>query len=254
MDIAVRSRDANAFVEHLVSICDSDSGCTLADFKEFLTKSLGALNTKINAKAKEVIVLTDDQKGDTFFESDDIQMLEPRGRFKCLFSSKCIHLEGKSGSGTIPLDQIINITLLPSHTSSKKEGEDYLLLFFQDPVKICGKDMSHVLFNLSKTLPKLVDPNERTESTKVVDAIRQITGRKINQPNPNIFRTVNQQKSFLRCHKGTQEGAIYPLFCGVFFVKPLLWIPADEIASISAGRGGGSGNTRFVDVRVSDCS
>jgi hypothetical protein len=61
---------------------------------------------------------------------------------------------------------------------------------------------------------------------------------------------VSQQKPFIRCHKGVSEGAIYPLHCGLLFFKPLIFIPADEIASLTAGRGGGSGNTRFIDLQI----
>ena len=72
------------------------------------------------------------------------------------------------------------------------------------------------------------------------------------RPRSDLFETVatNDAKPFLRCHRGTQEGAIYPLECGVVFIKPTLFLPADEIASINAGRGGGSGQTRFVDLII----
>lgn len=33
-------------------------------------------------------------------------------------------------------------------------------------------------------------------------------------------------------------------------MKPLLYVPADAIASISAGRGGGTGTTRYVDLKM----
>ena len=52
----------------------------------------------------------------------------------------------------------------------------------------------------------------------------------------------------------TQEGVIYPLECGVVFIKPTLFLPAEEIASINAGRGGGSGQTRFVDLIIETAS
>jgi hypothetical protein len=65
-----------------------------------------------------------------------------------------------------------------------------------------------------------------------------------------LFQTIAQQKEYLRCYKGIQEGAIYPLENGVVFVKPLLFLPAEEISSLTAGRGGGAGNTRYVDLKV----
>jgi hypothetical protein len=224
---------------------------TLLEVKDFLVKSLSLVTAKIVAADKRVADISDDARGELILHHPEAQLLEPRGRFTLDITTTCLLLEGKIGGGLIPLDEIVNIALLPSHTTAKKEGEDLLVLTFDHPLKICGKDMRHLLFNLSKSVPKGSQSTE-TESSRVVAAIQATTQMKINVPNANIFRTIGGgQKPFLRCHRGTQEGAIYPLYCGVFFIKPVLFIYVDEIASLSAGRGGGSGNTRFVDVRVS---
>jgi hypothetical protein len=178
----------------------------------------------------------------------------------------------------VPLNSISNLILLPSHTTSKKEGEDYFAVIFQAKgdngsagVTISGKEVKHLLFNLSKTLPNqgkgaskvdlsegfnTIDENngvvvQQTESEKFSQALSHAASMIIQKNDARLFRTVSSSKPFLRCHRGTQEGAIYPLECGIVFIKPLLFIPADIIASLTAGRGGGSGNTRFVDLKVS---
>jgi hypothetical protein len=260
----VLQKDPASFVDRLIdswntttttvptSTTPVDKNVELVEIKEFLSKSLSLINSKITAEAKKVVIdVTEDQKGEMLQEFPDIQMLEPRGRFKIQVTTTCLMIEGKSGSAMIPHEEIVNIALLPSHTSAKKEGEDYLALTFDHPLKVCGKDSRHMLFNLSKTLPKGSE-SLKTESTRFVEAIQAATEMKINQPNQNIFRSIANQKTpaFLRCHKGTQEGAIYPLYCGIYFIKPTLFVHVDEIASISAGRGGSSGNTRFVDLQV----
>ena len=90
-----------------------------------------------------------------------------------------------------------------------------------------------------------------TESNAIILAIQEATNLSINRPQTSLFSTVRENKSYLKCYRGTQEGAIYPLQCGIVFIKPLLYIPTEEIASLSAGRGGGAGNTRYVDLIVS---
>ena len=45
------------------------------------------------------------------------------------------------------------------------------------------------------------------------------------------------------------QGVLYPLQCGVLFLKPALFIPAAAVASIAAGRGGAA-QTRYIDIQV----
>jgi hypothetical protein len=113
--------------------------------------------------------------------------------------------------------------------------------------------MNHILINLSRTPikpPKGSDPDlvATIESKVVCDTLHKTYGIKLQQPDPRLFRSATQ-KPFVRCYKGTQEGALYPLKCGLIFAKPLLFLTIDEIAALTAGRGG-SGNTRFVDLKV----
>lgn len=263
---SIDQRDPIKFVDSIVSLWNKENEVEeiaqrLSEIKEFFTKSSNHLNSKISTENKKVPTLNDNEMGDIEAEFPDLQLLEPRGRFKVNVMTKGLLIEGKSGGGFIPFEEISYFILVPSHTSSKKEGEDYFAVMFEGTMKICGKDMKSILFNLSKTLPKQPKSSAEqpvegetplTESEKFIRAVRNISKERIHRPDSRLFRTVSSSnsKSFLRCHKGTQEGAIYPLECGIMFIKPLLFIAADEIASLSAGRGGGSGNTRFVDLKV----
>lgn len=248
---AIKSKDSSLFVQSLLSSWDAKIA-SLEEVKEFLSKSVSTVTAQLTAEGKKISQLDDTEKGLTINEFSDLQLLEPRGRFKVAVATKCLILEGKSGGGNIFVDNILTFILLPSHFSSKKEGEDLLAVIFHDPVKICGKDMNHILFNLSRTpvKPKGSDPEQvaTIESKVFCDAISKTFGIKIQQPDPRLFRS-STQKPFVRCYKGTQEGALYPLKCGLIFAKPLLFLTIDEIAALTAGRGG-SGNTRFVDLKV----
>ena len=130
-----------------------------------------------------------------------------------------------------------------------------------------GKPLKNLLWNMqkmpSKPLKVSMDMGngaseivEGTESHVITSVVTKALGKTLVRPRSDLFETVatNDAKPFLRCHRGTQEGVIYPLECGVVFIKPTLFLPAEEIASINAGRGGGSGQTRFVDLIIETAS
>lgn len=187
-------------------------------------------------------------------EIDNVQCFEPRGRFNLKITTTAIFLEGKQFSVLVPVEAVSDVVCLPSFTSAKKEGEDYLAFQLSTPVKVNNKETKHLLINLMRivnpTTRSKSGDNDVNESAVVMMALQDATGVHISRPQASLFATVRDQKPYLKCYRGTQEGAIYPLQSGVIFVKPLLFISADEIASISAGRGGGSGNTRYVDLLV----
>lgn len=263
MDAGIVNGTPEEFVNAVFGFVDTKSADDLRRLKDLLSKSASLVGAKLTALEKEVIHLDKEStEGAQVFS--DTQFLEPRGRFCLRIGSESVVLEGKSGVGSFPLTSVTHLCLVPSHTSSKKEGEDYLIVIFSSPQKICGKNMNSIVLNLSKQLPKntpsssgapantdATDATEPlTESRRIGLAFKGATGLKVHVPSPRLFVSASQQKPFVRCHKGVQEGAIYPLSCGLVFFKPLIFLPADEIASFTAGRGGGSGNTRFVDLQV----
>jgi hypothetical protein len=259
MEAAIASNKPDELVEVLLKSVDSTSADDIRRLKDLLAKSVTLLNSRLSTMERECVDLAT-ESSETFVATyPDLQFLEPRGRFNLKIGKESIVVDGKGGNGSIALNKISHLCLLPSHASSKKEGEDYLVVMFHEPIKICGKPMNNLLLNLSKAVPKPKAgepiPEEgsdaaMTESRRIGLAFKNATGLKVFLPNPRLFTSVSQQRAFLRCHKGVQEGAIYPLSCGMVFVKPLIFISTDDIASFTAGRGGGSGNTRFVDIQV----
>jgi hypothetical protein len=273
MENAIKSNSPNEFLENILRYFDKNSFQDLKKVKDLLSKTSTIVTNRLNQLEREVILI--DEASDNFIEQyPDVQFLEPRGRYTVKITEKMIKLEGKAGIGTIPISNISQLCHLPSHTSAKKEGEDYLVLIFKEPVKIASKDYQNIVMNLSKSLPKVKGSSTTTSSASIKDekdnqggegveevppatesrlitlTIKKLSNLKVYQPNPRLFTSISQQKPYIRCYKGVSEGAIYPLSCGLLFFKPLIFIAADDIASFTAGRGGSSGNTRFVDLQV----
>ena len=85
-------------------------------------------------------------------------------------------------------------------------------------------------------------------STVLQDLVRTCIGRKLCRPSARVFLT-SKGDPFLRCYKGIQEGSLYLLSEGILFLKPIVFIAIEDIASLSAGRGG-SAQTRYIDLQV----
>jgi len=193
---------------------------------------------------------------DVVLEIDNIQCLEPRGRYKLVLTSDRMILHGKQCLISVPTHSISQMALLPSHQSSKKDGEDYLAMHFSESIKIANKDSRSMLINLSRCFnasarSKYSDnPTDYLESTLIMMALHDTTNISIMRPQKELFNSVRDSKSFIRCHHGVQEGAMFPLHDGLVFIRPLLMIPAHRISSIAAGRGGSAGNTRYVDLTL----
>jgi hypothetical protein len=238
-----------------VSVVLDDKGALEAT-KTLLQAALAATTSQIAGLSK---LAAESQAsstgGETLLEMANVQCFEPRGRFDLKITTTHIVLQGKQFSVLVPVDSVAQVMCLPSFTSAKKEGEDYLAFQFSQTVKINNKDSNQILLNLMRTTNPTTKSNtgdnDVNESAAVIMAVQAATGLHVQRPQASLFATCRDQKPYLKCYRGTQEGAIYPLQCGVVFIKPLLIIPADEIASLSAGRGGGAGNTRYVDLVVS---
>jgi len=260
---AMQSGNADELVSELKNMLGADVGDEtekLNKLRDILTDSIKAINNLILGQAKaEVSEIAGDLAGETYLELPDAQFLEPRGRFKMTMSTAGMFLEGKSASCFITWDNITHAVTFPAYQTTKKEGEDLVAIRI-DPgtVKYNGKDLKYLLWNLGKSLGKPVKctneacPVDGTESVVVTTLLEFLWRKELTRPRSELFQTIaaKDAKSYLLCYKGTQEGAIYPLECGVVFIKPTLFLPAEKIASLSAGRGGGSGQTRYVDLKI----
>ena len=257
----------DSFVDCCMGVMTSaggvDQAAALTQLKELFAKCTKRVNTLITEHSKsEVSGELTSLDGDIFLELPDAQFFEPRGRFKTQISTLGLHLTGKSAACFVPWAKVTHAVVVPASQTTKKEGEDYLCIRLEpEAVQYNGKNLKNLLWNLGKSLGKPIKVQHGnfdaggTESDVVQALLTHLRGCDVTRPNPTLFQTVSQisakdAKPFLRCYKGTQEGAIYPLECGVVFIKPVMFLPAEKIAAITAGRGGGSGQTRYVDLKL----
>jgi hypothetical protein len=263
MEASIKLKDYEAFVQAVRIIITEDgfhsTGIepsikeSLEGVKSTLQASLTIVNGKLAEIIKQEIASTVVSTGDSLLCVENIQCFEPRGRFNVKVTTTSLLLEGKQSPVLIPAKYVSHIICLPSFTCAKKDGEDYVALLLTSPVKVNNKDSFQVLLNLNRSsnaTAKSTYGNELSESAIFLLAIQEATGLTATRHQPALFSTIRDQKPYLKCYRGTQEGAIYPLKCGVLFIKPMLFIATDDIAALAAGRGGGANNTRYVDLQV----
>lgn len=259
----LQSGNADDFVKCIKDMYGAEVGdetVQLNKLRDLLTDSIKTVNNLILGQAQAAVSdIAGDLGGEVFLELPDTQFFEPRGRFKTTMSSAGLLLEGKSASCFITWDNITHAVTFPAYQTTKKEGEDLVAIRIEPgTVKYNGKDLKYLLWNLGKSLGKPVKctneacPVDGTESVVVTALLEHLWRKGLTRPRQELFQTIaaKDAKPYLRCYKGTQEGAIYPLECGVVFIKPTLFLPAENIASLTAGRGGGSGQTRYVDLVI----
>ena len=266
MEEALRSKDVKSLVQ-LMKACmrtsESDEAAqnnneeqSLLALKTILTSSVTEIGRLLTLASKEE-ALKGGSGGEAYTVITDAQLIEPRGRFTVSISSDGMLLEGKATTCFVPWDKISHCACLPSNLSTKKEGEELMAFLLSEPVKYCNKEIRTLLWSLGKSVTKLthallpgsLSPIDDTEHNVVSTLVAALCKKKIATPRKELFQSVTMQRPFLKCYRGIQEGALYPLKNGLIFLKPLLFIPTESIASLTAGRGG-SGSTRYIDLMV----
>jgi hypothetical protein len=224
----------------------------LEQAKGLLALTLTEVNRLIVVEKRDLLSTSISSTGAVVcLQVEDIQLVEPRGRFKLTLTTEGLVIESKSDAISMSWSQVSVVALVPASTSAKKEGEGLLAIKLKSGVSNGKKDLFGLVFNLSKSPNALIRSAEGVEGTQmevVSGAVGRLWGHKIVQPDNSLFISSRNQ-CFLRCYKGTQEGTLYPLRNGILFLKPMVFIPSEEIASITAGRGG-SAVTRYVDILV----
>lgn len=209
--------------------------------------------------------------------------LEPRNKLKVVFRSTGLYFENIATSATavtnhcfVKWSRIRNICLVPNTASLKKGGEDLVVLNFNsgaataptasagaidEPVKFGPKAINYCLFPLSRE----EGANYQTvtigglpvcgSETKIVQELLAhcCPDCPIVRPQKDIFHAQSNKDStwtYIRAFRGASEGCLYPLSSGILFIKPVLFIPTDDVVGITAGRAG-SATTRYIDLKVS---
>jgi hypothetical protein len=264
MEDAIRTRDVKSLVKSMISHISAAEISTplafdgdinrLMSLKELLNLSVAEIDRSIaqtsNEEARKVGTV-----GEAYIIIEEAQLIEPRGRFTVSMSLDGMLLEGKQVTTFVPWPKISHCACLPSTISTKREGEELLAILLGEPVKYNNKDITTLLWNLSKSVIKPLNANlpagpiSGTEHYVVSTLLSTLGNQRIVLPDRVLFQSVASKKPFLKCYRGIQEGSLYPLKNGMIFLKPILFIPTEKIASLTAGRGGGSG-TRYIDLMV----
>lgn len=224
----------------------------LIKLKEILGKCSNKITEKLNEESKQSF-LSSTSEGDNIFNLNNAQFNEPRGKFNVIFKEQSLIMNGTSGSYVIEWKMISHLILVPSPTPSTKEGNNLLFFVLSTPVLLKTKKQSMFCWQLNNAGANHsaqygpVHFNGK-ESEVVCGLIEALYGHPLCRPNKTLFQT-STGISFLRCYKGVQEGALYPLEQGILFCKPSIFIPSQQVASIEAGRGG-SALTRYIDLKV----
>ena len=268
MEELLKSQDAKAFVQCMLTSMatvesnDFSSQKTtierLHTVKSFLTQTISEISRLIS------ITISDEAmeicpSDDVLVVISDAQLVEPRGRFSISLSSNGILCQGTQANFSVRWTEISHCACVPNSTSTKKEGEELMAFLFSVPIKYNNKEIKSFLWNLNKSELKNITTKcleagteiSGTEHFVVSTLVSKLGGTKIMTPNNLLFQSATLRRPFLKCYRGIQEGSLYPLRHGLIFLRPLLLIPIESIASLTAGRGGGSSSTRYIDLMVS---
>ena len=227
--------------------------------KDLLQKGITLINKISNDKTKKEatkasVSLTGESE--TYLVLDEAQFNEPRGKFKATIAKGGLLLEGKQGNMFINWNKIARSACIPNFSTSKKEGEDILVFVLSESIKMNNKDITNFQWVLNKSDKKLIDACygstniNGTEASIIPKLMKNLTGKSVDVPRSELFSSKTKEKPYLLCYKGIQEGAVYPMKSGIIFIKPLLYIAYEDIAQVSAGRGGTQGVTRYVDLII----
>lgn len=152
-----------------------------------------------------------------------------QGKFKTSFGRNGICLQGNNSGCFVPWESITHALFVPSHFSTKKDGENLLALHLcDDGVKYTtstnSKNIYNVLLplqkgnsNLSITFEGIThEGNESVIIGKLFEKLQQESCTRcssliFDRPQKDIFLTA-QGTPFLKCFKGIQEGTV-PFRC-----------------------------------------
>ena len=203
-------------IKHLVKNAESYNALTeiekLEKIKSYYTKLVSGITSEIS-HAKNQLLKSNAGGGNSsklVITFSDTSFVEPRGRLEVSFYNHGLSFEGKVLTAFINWSDISNLIRIPNSMSTKKEGEEILIIRLSKPLTIGSKEHRHFLWNLSNTPSKA---DSTIESEIVLNQISICSKLKLHSIKKSIFQSILNQKSFLRCYKGTQEGAIYPLKC-----------------------------------------
>jgi hypothetical protein len=111
----------------------------LGKIKDLVSKGAPAVHAKLAEIERMDNQFIQKAAGAVLIEAAGQSFIEPRGKFNCSISTLGIHMNGQQFSCFIPIDLISHMALVPSNATTKKDGEDHLMIRLSNPVKCNGK-------------------------------------------------------------------------------------------------------------------
>lgn len=250
----VVARDHSGIVEVmknaiLAASPDADDIAALKQVNELLKECATNVSGKIEALYKMKSGSTAGAMGILLLRLDNLQFMEPRGRFDTCFYMNGMTFENKNFTGMVLWQNAINVVCVLNTMTAKKDIED-LVVVHMEPEKINGKTIKNIMFAASRvtTCASVSGDVSGVVSGVIQELIASSSGMKVGKPSSSLFSSA-KGAPFVRGYHGIQEGSIYLLAVGILFIKPVIFIPVAEVASVTAGRGGAA-NTRYIDLKV----
>eukprot|EP00752_Nemacystus_decipiens_P015540 g13865.t1 len=197
---------------------------------------------------------------------ENVQLLQPRGRFDLVFRKDGLTVTGKAGAAVAAWDNVRHIIRVPrpegfnwgkALNPDDPAGSDLLAIPLKDPVPFRKSKMSLLLLQpdpkaqhseASIVLDGVSHQVSGSQGTLVMSALKLLSGVRQVSPDKGLFAS-RDGKSFVKCYHGVNEGSLFPLKQGLLFMKPALFLPRSVIEEVVCGRGG-SATTRYVDLVV----
>lgn len=265
MEAAVRAKDANALAalvtQHLGGRSDLATQLLQAAVQVLATAD-SLPKTESSVPKLDVANGTPQQGADDaeFLTLNNLSLVVPRGRFDLSLMVSGLKLIGKGVVlGPVHWADVSNVIKLPKSTYHPRSGMPpkafYIVMVLRKPLAVGKQQHSCIVINADglKPLSKINAQglargrgakiaavasgctDSEAEGSTLPNLLSAAVGVGIDQHDPKMC-----ELEWVRAHRGVDEGALYALPVGfVFLPRPAMFIPAKELAGITAGRGGG---------------
>jgi hypothetical protein len=154
----VLQKDAPGTVEFMKNVflsnCPEDNEvAALGKVNEFLkactTNAAEKLQSLAGSSAVAPTAASAAALGKVLLKLDNLQFMEPRGRFSTCFYEKGMTFTNKTFCGTLLWDSMLTLVCVLNTMTPKKDIEDFMVMHFT-PQKVNGKTIKNVLFAVSR--------------------------------------------------------------------------------------------------------
>lgn len=195
---------------------------------------------------------------------ENVSLLSPRGKYNMLFGTDGLQLQGTKGLTSYYKD-IQCVLKLPKRDAvqSNVVGEYLFVLYFATPIPARQGKSKCIAWQVKvkdtrtwKVEAFHANGKSKRINTKntvnLMDDVLQFVLKPMNivrtypeiPISPNAFQSSDMQV-YVKCYYKTSNGILYLLPEGLFFLSPMLFLPRDDILTITSGRDGAASSKTF---------